>query len=1369
MGLWHAVSMTFLAGSRGYINLAPPLSWCNGLLHTHVTCYSEPAGHPDVDPRSAQARNRGKNTPIRTLEEGQKFGHEKLVKVASKQGHELVEAWVSQGPSSSSTQKKLLSICSKCLLCGVNVASSIFKHTCVTSVVAPQRTVTRVREAIAADPDNAEAVRQALGLTTEAWHQTKIPHLTGSSYKNGILSGYRAFKYGGEVAQPAEDQADHDPSVAVRIGEAKNPGPKQHVRHVLIRSCNVRSGTGAWSFMEHESNTKDLLVLCLQETRLNQTESEAFHRAAHRRGFRVFQVAGNTFLDRWSQPRAAGGLAILVDKRLQCSSHVSKVGSSSQVLGLWVEDWFISTFYAPPGRNASQENAQEEAAALMVEILQENCVSDNRWIFCGDANEIPEDSMISNTLAAFAGTTLQTFRGTRWESDREVDWFSTNAPNAVEGPVVMNLHVSDHVPLELKVLVRDKDLTFQCFQSHPNWDRPESFDKETWRQHVEACWDRMHAEVVEFRQMFLSQEDILVNVEWNGFLLLLDKLMRNAFSTILHSHSSPAVQQAVSGKLAQTKVKGHIPRLVSRQLKRCRPQMAQGDMQLAKLRKRTARLFELKRCLMKRSQDDLSFAAKQRWTSMATSLVHKLHLGSDGWILSQVHALTVTSQSALHDLELEVRQRRLRDWKQHISSDIKHASRWLKSRFKPQNLQVTVNGDKVSNDQTGVQELRKFWTDFWQSMDCDSPTIDSITQNLLLDTPLQQCRTWDPPSAQVLMGQAAKGRGSSGPDGWTGSDLQALPVAVWDLFREISSRWLQVAEVPQALLQAKVVFIPKPDKDKSGGIDVGDCRPITVLSSWWRTWMSAWLQSPEMRSWIPSVLDKSVTYGTQSDAQISAASVLDAYSRQGWLCSLDFTKCFDLLRPAACTEMLIKSGFCPQMSRLCQNFWTNHARWCQWQLCTDRQPLRSGHMAVPQGDPWGPLMAGMYLSAGQRFLQRKLPSVSLVASNYMDDRSFSTTTMQDLLDCIDTWKQWSNLVGLKESTKAQCTAKSKKQKDELQAALPDLFVNDVVFLGCATRGNRRQNVAKENSRLKAAATTMTLLGVLRLKAECFAAYARCIALGKANYGWLARLPPLAVSNKLWAALKAGQRVTRMANKWTRAMVHGGLCHLDVLTAVNLLRVTYLLWKRGQATWNRFAGSPVAALRKWLKEKGWTESAPWEWSHEFTRLNFAFTDRRFDLDWTKHCVRDGWRLWVWVQFLHSTRHELVDLQHTQASELLNLDWNKIRRMCSTNAGCRTVSLGASVSPAWRQEKCPWCEHLGDWKHVAWYCSMSPLSSQRPPCPTKAISWRFGWDNNEDVLFYLGKVQNALWTHLHAAPAAAAADGAVAAADISAGGA
>ena len=64
---------------------------------------------------------------------------------------------------------------------------------------------------------------------------------------------------------------------------------------------------------------------------------------------------------------------------------------------------------------------------------------------------------------------------------------------------------------------------------------------------------------------------------------------------------------------------------------------------------------------------------------------------------------------------------------------------------------------------------------------------------------------------------------------------------------------------------------------------------------------------------------------------------------------------------------------------------------------------------------------------------------------------------------------------------------------------------------------------------------------------------------------------------------------------------------------------------------------------------------------------------------------------WDKVLHSNRHEAQDLHHTKAEDLLAVDWNLICLISATDAGCRTVAVGARVSPAWRHEKCSWCQN------------------------------------------------------------------------------
>ena len=71
----------------------------------------------------------------------------------------------------------------------------------------------------------------------------------------------------------------------------------------------------------------------------------------------------------------------------------------------------------------------------------------------------------------------------------------------------------------------------------------------------------------------------------------------------------------------------------------------------------------------------------------------------------------------------------------------------------------------------------------------------------------------------------------------------------------------------------------------------------TVLSIFWRCFSSAWLKQPQMEDWVRSVLHSSLVYGKGGDPQVAAVVVLQSFAECGYCASLDYTKCFDLVRP----------------------------------------------------------------------------------------------------------------------------------------------------------------------------------------------------------------------------------------------------------------------------------------------------------------------------------------------------------------------------------------------------------------------------------------------------------------------------------------
>ena len=270
--------------------------------------------------------------------------------------------------------------------------------------------------------------------------------------------------------------------------------------------------------------------------------------------------------------------------------------------------------------------------------------------------------------------------------------------------------------------------------------------------------------------------------------------------------------------------------------------------------------------------------------------------------------------------------------------------------------------------------------------------------------------------------------------------------------------------------------------------------------------------------------------------------VLQSYAECGYIATLDFTKYFDLLRPEVTAAMLQKLGLDDRMVCLCKQMWLHPIRWLSWDGHTGSVPLRT-HMAVPQGDPFGPLICAAWLSAGARFLDRTIPRAMNdgVLSIFMDDRTFTASTALGLKQKYDSWSTWSRFAGLIESgDKAQFAGKKAVNQRALAEHFDeDRLRRDILFLGVVSRGKPRSDHEKEQEGVAIACQRLRLLGALRLSTEVVGCYADMFGLSAVAYGWIGRLPTWKVMNKLWTAVKRAQNVAWMSNKWLRAIVLGG--------------------------------------------------------------------------------------------------------------------------------------------------------------------------------------------------------------------------------------
>ncbi|OLP94640.1 hypothetical protein AK812_SmicGene23344 [Symbiodinium microadriaticum] len=698
--------------------------------------------------------------------------------------------------------------------------------------------------------------------------------------------------------------------------------------------------------------------------------------------------------------------------------------------------------------------------------------------------------------------------------------------------------------------------------SGSNWDKPDALTNSEWRDLLRKQWSGINVDALD---RAVAQQQVDVEKEWKLFLACLDELTRKAFTHLASHHHDEHVRKEAAHKARASGMCGLEPCHKSRHPKRCGDLSGKGAMGVTKLRKRVARLYELKCCLMLRLQDDNP--RKDQQTHTCHNLINRLALREHGWSVRNVCQALEVAKRDLSELEQKTRKARIDQWKRDFVSDLKFAGRWLRGRKGMPSPQIKpTNGPVACGNDEAVEAIRDYWTHFWRKVEETSPDPDTIAARLIANSASVSTVAWTIPSAQQFHKQASSMRGAAGGDGWAAEDTRHLPLPVWNWYRALVERWLESGELPRPLTHARCVFLSKNHKIVNGTLKPDDARPITVLSIWWRVLMSTWLRRDECRAWTAQVIHPDVAYGCGSDAQVLAAKVLDSYSEAGFLGSLDYTKCFDCLRPDATAQLLQHTGFHHGLAAPAGRMWTNHKRWLSYQGHVAAQPM-SCPLAVSQGDHAGPLAAALWLSAGCRWVTSNSPS--WVARNgrtsvFMDDRSFTASSVDSLKIKIQSWETWSTRVGLLESmSKAQVAAKSLRQKASIACNFdPSLIRPDVLFLGVASRSRPRTDHEKETQRLAMETERLAVLGSFKLGYDCFARYARMFATSAACYGWLARMPTLTASSKLWATIKIGQGRVRMANKWMRALILGGNSHLDIIAASNLFRAVWKLRVQG---------------------------------------------------------------------------------------------------------------------------------------------------------------------------------------------------------------
>ena len=1192
-------------------------------------------------------------------------------------------------------------------------------------------------------------VEQILGVgqttdSTTRW--TKILALRGKNKKlqksskrpKGATTGQRKRKSlakprGGKVAQQKQGSVNKKHlkgAQAVRVGEAKNPGPTANSLKVITFNC--QGGAGAWRYLNLAS--QDVDVACLQEVAFTKSQAKGFIKAARAKGFNFYFQEGCVGAD----ARNVGGVGILARRCLPQRFGCQNGDEFAQTMFIWVNGILFGSIYAHP-----KESSPAQASGFFLEAMAQLSVQQSAcWCVGGDFNEIPQQSQFVEVARAVNGTCVHSNQPTRWVGPRELDYFLTNRPDLCANVGLPDLKLSDHRIVAMTLHVPVLAPTTASLLKGPKLVKPDNISADVWRQALEEGW------LSATRTVDLSvnaMAGLSVQEHWDSIQTALRHAFRHAFDSV-----APAPRQ-----LRHLDRKGSIGQVQwsSQAIRGPRPQ--NGHMRDRKQRRQLARWYELRRLLTKEA---LTVAQETE----ARQLQQKLGLQNRP-SLAQVHRTIGSLDLELQCKEDSSRKKALDTWRQNMQS-VKHLSAWIRSKDDSTVCNVVMDDQIAETVVEGASMIHKYWTQFWARLDHDRNSVEQRCEALLAGFPHYDQFPWTAPTGTQLLAAAQGAKGVGSTDGWSADEFKYLPLTAFDRVSEFFQKAVALEELPCQFKQARMVCLPKSSKIKQFQVHPKDCRPITIMSSWWRLWVSTICKSQDMKAWLQRTLDPAVAGLETGDIYNCLIKIFDEFDERGYILGLDYEKAYDCLDPAVTRHLLVRYGWPPSLASSLCSVWAGQRRFVSWGHHVHPDPLLAS--AQPQGDPLGCVIMSLWVLAGVRSVRTE----GSWMSTYLDDRCVAAASHSLLFEMFESWVAWSRQVGLLESvSKTVAVGRRAAEKRKLLRVFPaDAVGSWVRVLGACSFNGVRGLSEVETARIDSACRVASLLQAVRFPLPSLLTFARLFAVSRANFGWVCRSPTWAVSKRLFSACWG--RSARFSCPWVRCLLLGGNCHLDVTWCTRL--VGSLLGGSYVPRWSLRPGTVAFCLHRWLLDRGWSLLRPWVWSHAFGQVTLDLSPPRPSpslipglTSISQHNVRQGWRAWCFLKWANSGRHEIRDLSF-DSNTFCQLDFTSIRQWALHAAPAATVALGATFSPAlWENRRpeisgCPWCKHeLGHWRHICWECEQRPSNLPMPHAWLARFGWSFIGDDPEvvqAVRCWMVQCQQAIWTQTHGSPDAPAFD-------------
>jgi len=1157
-----------------------------------------------------------------------------------------------------------------------------------------------------------------------------------------------------------------------------HPGPQKSGLHCV--NVNVGGSAGVWRAYEElirSSDTCEADVITMQECRLHDDERRAFADSVHRCGWRCHYLKGRQGSDGWQNRTELGGNMVLCRKTLRQRAVGAWTTQMSLLMAVLVCGVVIFNAYAPPNPQAIQEHA-----TLTMEAFEATKAREGRWLYAGDLNEEFHESATGKILqynGGEAGRRLEPNEGSRWNSTRKVDWVVSNLGRKVGLSTYMDVWISDHKVMHFEVLTRNASTWQRKLEDKPAYKKPQSLTSEQWKKLLKEEWIAEAASREAQKLEELLQGDVVdVNAEWQLYQELLENMFRGALAEHeagLEADSEEA--KTIREVLRRRSRKGGDVKAVQRNTTTESTKVDVDSEEVRALRRKLARTHRLCRTLQTNTHEEERLILLRRVLGAEAS--------AKEWEERPIKARQADARKMVEEGTAKLRKaeqqqatRRIASWRAKMRSGIAAVSKWLKAKRSCGPVSVACDGKVAETGEEAAEMIKERWRKVSERSGNEQQrqvqakrSAEKLVRDFVgsgVSEPLQ----WNGPSEEQMAEGLKSAKGAGGIDGWQAYELKCVPAEAAQMFARVSRRWVQAGEAPMEMRNMRQVNLPKPGKidEKTCTIDVNQVRPLSIASMWWRVWARQWVVSDEVQEWIDSYISDAVIGGRRGfAAEAEMSEFFDELVEKGFGGSLDYSLAFDMMDPLITCETLKGLGWPQGLVDLIGSVWLRQSRWISWDQHVADGPLEVSQ-SMPQGDAWSVLMMIVWMEAGVKSVQQQVPE-DCKHMVYIDDRSWTTDNANTNMRVAEAWRHWSSEMCLKENVaKTQFVATTERARKELQQAAGEdgkEYVKDVLHvLGTHSRGTKqRKTLPKEQQRIEEAASTVDKIGALPIGWEAKVQYIRSFGLSKALWGWVARAPTKADTDKFQKAVWNALRVPKGCNQHMRNVLIGGVLNMRMVLNGRTFALVLRRISKSGLQWTKEAKTLVGRVRKSMASDGWEEQAAFQWRHRLTEAEVHLMQH---MDLSKevtgkiaHDLREGWRAEEWEKFRHATRRDSALLQ---AMPYDGVRAAAARKACTRDGWHRAVLLGTFRSPASmthkdeKEQECPWCHnHLGYHDHIFWSCPQRPHGPRRPRCELQA---RLGWpmaaddsrETDEAVMTYMSSIAKmVLDERYHKAPA------------------